>query len=646
MARRISGRAQEDRVGRAYDALSRMAPMLGIYASSYVGKKVRIIPHHQTETDGKNIFIRPPLALANQLDHSRSVCGLRDSDGSLVCEACATHENILTQLHHEIAHIIHGSFERYGSWKIYDDFGTAVARHLPDYMDTFHKIKNEMKSSATATAISLAGALHPHLGMVNMVNEDHRINSASYKVEEGYKKRIIDMSRDILENGVEGDDGSFSKWQDRDPDQQMMIAPLFYMQNLPIAKYFSDEIVEVVYSDKVSAILDGIADQPTSMHVLRDSVKLLALYREAGFFQQSSDPWDDMSDEDREALEAFLKMLRELFRGILGHSDHLGEKGDDIGETGTGAADDIEDPDDGTVAKIIQAKEFLDNTPGHIGGINIWKQDEGPCSGVSAHTIPKASEAIIGKAVAKSRVIFNMNARAHVHRNQKAGRIDARALGKRAWNEGDGRLFKSKTIPDKRNYEVLIGFDISGSTGSAPGGCLTRLEMLKFSACALADTMHRLGVDFSIYAHNTGRTPKRLRTDDWSSGFAMDIYTLKSVDEKWTEKVRSRVTSIGSAGSNLDGNTLQFYRKMLDRSRATDKILMYFTDGVMPGTNTAEELPILKSEIEQCRKRGYTLLGVGVYTDAPVRHGLPTVRVDTEADYPGVIDHLAKRLGV
>ena len=83
---------------------------------------------------------------------------------------------------------------------------------------------------------------------------------------------------------------------------------------------------------------------------------------------------------------------------------------------------------------------------------------------------------------------------------------------------------------------------------------------------------------------------------------------------------------------------------MCDRVQATDKIILYCTDGKMPAENHDEELEILQREIKICKQKGYTLLGVGIRTDSPVRHGLDTVQVDEHSDVVKVVRHLEKRL--
>ena len=644
MARRSKKKMdQQERLIRAYNAFSKMAPSLTQYAKSYTGKRIKVVPGPVTQTDGKLIEIRPPLALADQVDHRRSICGMRDISGRQMCEACRIRERVMTQLHHEIAHIAHGSFQRYTRHEVQVHLYDTVEKLFPNYMDTFRDvIYNKMESDDSIDSLPLAGQIHDHIAMVHLTCEDHRINTASYAREPALWRRMHDMSEDILFNGVEQDDGTKRMWQDSELDHQILIAPLFYMEGFDIRPHFDQTVVDCILSRESTVILDKIADDADSMINLIHSMKLLSIYRKHGFLTKNSEPRDKMTPEEQAAFDELMKLFRALLKSVFGHADKLGSKGDDTGETGSGSGNQDE-PDDGMVVKTITSMQHLDDVPGHLAGVNVFAPGQGPCAeGYYTEEIEKATESMIGHAVAKSRVAFGVNARAKTHRDQKSGKVDARNLGKRAWNEGDSRLFKSKTVPDKRDYEVLIGFDISGSTSSGYNG-VSRLHMLKYSVCALADTMARLGVDFSIYAHNTGYS--RGGYDPDTCGASMDIYTLKLPTERWTPDIRNRVGKIRSGGSNLDGNTLRYYRKQMDKSRATDKIIMYFTDGVMPGMASAEEIPTLKDEIKICQQRGYTLLGVGVFTDAPIRHGLPTVRVDSEADYPAVIDHLAKRLG-
>jgi hypothetical protein len=64
----------------------------------------------------------------------------------------------------------------------------------------------------------------------------------------------------------------------------------------------------------------------------------------------------------------------------------------------------------------------------------------------------------------------------------------------------------------------------------------------------------------------------------------------------------------------------------------------------MPLENFDEELVILREEILRYRQRQIVLAGVGVRTDSPKEHGLPTVIVESQADVIKVVEDLEQWL--
>lgn len=305
------------------------------------------------------------------------------------------------------------------------------------------------------------------------------------------------------------------------------------------------------------------------------------------------------------------------------------EENDDILSPQESDADGMEDD----MAKVVQAMWFLDRVPRNIAGIKVHGRGDGPAfdSMYSPDYLEKVPESVLGKAVSRARIAFGVNHRAEHHRNQKAGRIAPAVLGKRA-PLGDKRLFAKKVMPDKRSYAVVIGYDVSMSTHG------TNARLINESVQALAEVCSRIGIDFSIYCHST-------EGDGWSSeNMEVSITTVKGWKDRWDTKTKKLMASIGPVSGNLDGHTMQFYRKQLDVVQATDKILIYFTDGAMPASNYDEELEVLQEEIEVCKKRRYTLLGVGIRTNSPEEHGLETVEVDGARDVGKVVDLLQKKI--
>lgn len=242
-------------------------------------------------------------------------------------------------------------------------------------------------------------------------------------------------------------------------------------------------------------------------------------------------------------------------------------------------------------------------------------------------------ETVLQPALLKMRRAFTDNQRGSHLKNRRSGRVNSSALGKRAWS-GDDRLFQKNKLPGKKNYFVVIGMDISGSTVGM------NLALEKRAIMAQATMLDRVGIPFAIYAH----TGNYHNSHQGSKGFDLEIYHIKDPNEPWTDKEKERLENIKSSSANIDGHALEYLRKVCDGRTETDRIIMYYSDGKMPAENFKEELEILTSEIQTCKSKGYTLLGVGIRTDSPRQHGLDTVEVWTDEDLLKVITHLEKRL--
>lgn len=273
-----------------------------------------------------------------------------------------------------------------------------------------------------------------------------------------------------------------------------------------------------------------------------------------------------------------------------------------------------------------------DRLKSYLGATNATEAEYRHAVGIDVDL--EIPESIMGPALLATRRVFTDNATAQHQRNLRSGRINKKVLGRRAWNDDD-RLFAKKRLPGKRSYAVLIGIDVSGSTIGE------NLALAKRAAWAQAELCDRAGVDFAVYAHSASRKAGQIGR---GPGLHLDIYKIKDFHEAWDSKHQEAFLELGSDSENLDGHTLEFYRKRLDEVNATDKIILYYTDGKMPAANHDEELEILQREIQTCRMKKYTLLGVGIRTNSPIRHGLDTVQVDDDHDLKAVVMHLEKQL--
>ena len=244
---------------------------------------------------------------------------------------------------------------------------------------------------------------------------------------------------------------------------------------------------------------------------------------------------------------------------------------------------------------------------------------------------------ILESSLSKMRVVFSENDKSKTQANRRSGKINTRALGKRA-PVGDDRLFKKKAFPKKRDYAVLIMVDMSGSTAGE------RLTMEMNAVISQAELLSRMGIKFSVVAHSgtLSRDSVYDQYRPYAREYAFVKIVLKDWNEPWSSNQLEAAKNLFSYDCNLDGHALAYGRSEILKQRATDRLIMYYSDGQMPAENHDEELALLKKELKILSAQGVIVAGVGVNTDSPTKHGLPTVRLDSESDVPKVVDHLEK----
>jgi hypothetical protein len=291
----------------------------------------------------------------------------------------------------------------------------------------------------------------------------------------------------------------------------------------------------------------------------------------------------------------------------------------------------------------LQAAAF-DTQSRNLGGLHVY---EYPVMSVrwSNDSFPRftpddfvTSEAIMGPAVMKARLVFEDNVRSRKERNLKSGRVDARVLGKRA-PFGDERIMSKKRRPGKKSRFYAIGVDISGSTS-----WYERNARIKRAVMAQADLLHRVGVNFAIYGMTGGQDIHQLRGREY--GVPDDVWVLKvkGPEDPWSPATQQRLVDLQPVAENYDGHNIEFLRKVLDSRGETDRGIIYYTDGEMPAANRDEELVVLNDELRICRTKKYSLLAVGINTDSPRQYGLDTVQVDSDADITRVVEQLGRHL--
>lgn len=300
---------------------------------------------------------------------------------------------------------------------------------------------------------------------------------------------------------------------------------------------------------------------------------------------------------------------------------------------------------------IVQA-DYFDSPSRNIFGVNVHEYDKHIVENGTDRTAMlgwkdygnmggdiTVPDNVLAPALLRARIAFADNRKSKLTRNLKSGRVDAKVLARRVPVD-DQRLFGKKSQPGRKDYFVVIGLDISGSTSRG-----NLLQIIKRAAMAKAEMMHRLGVQFAVYAHSgsTHYAGRHFHVNEEHSA-DVDIFVVKAPNEAWSDKTRDRLRALCACAFNLDGHTLEFYRKVAEKATQTDKIILYYTDGAMPLENYSEELDILQREIRTCRQKRITLMGVAIKNNDPEAHGLETVRLDGIEDIGKVVKALETKL--
>ena len=246
--------------------------------------------------------------------------------------------------------------------------------------------------------------------------------------------------------------------------------------------------------------------------------------------------------------------------------------------------------------------------------------------------------------------------------NLDRGRLHGSKLAKVP--SGSRRVFRRVEKPAKRSYAVLIGVDMSGST-SGPVS-----EYLRLLAYGQATLLAKMGIPFCVVGH-TGHRYDPWEGDgdeEWGSEEMYEkvsamhgterpclatLQLAKNFAEPWDTTAKVALSSLQTSNANLDGITLRAYINMLLTQRATDRLLLYYTDGAMPAEDNDTQRSILRSECRRAKAmsklpdRRLHLVGVGVGTDSPKEYGMDTIRVDQNSGDEGiatVVEGLADRI--
>jgi len=386
---------------------------------------------------------------------------------------------------------------------------------------------------------------------------------------------------------------------------------------------------------------------------------------------------DDGPSEDEIADE-----VEKAMGGASGHPEGVPDETDFVppsaGAGGGGHSSASDEDYLNEIFKIaIQQMRDFDAPSNNVDSVHMRDVDDSISAGTYSHfytsTQARQSEmngttqiipGIVGPGVSRLRRIFDKNKAASFDRNRKRGRVAKRGLARKIVAKDD-RIFQKKTEATERDYFVVIMLDMSGSTrtdtlsrGQAwervrgSGRTLTSkdtfrypngevmmvFDAMKHLASHLGDMLDRLNVDFAVYGHTAGLD---YTATAGGSMISFDVAEIKGPGAPWGTPARHRLNALQGASGNLDGHAMEFCRKAMQESSATDKIVMYMSDGEMPAENYSEEEPILRRECKLIKAApDMHAVGLGIHCDSPKEYGLDTVVVNEAADIAAVIRKL------
>lgn len=326
--------------------------------------------------------------------------------------------------------------------------------------------------------------------------------------------------------------------------------------------------------------------------------------------------------------------VSELFAIFGGHAkpEDFDEDSDGSDKIATMVAENDNSEEEAEQIDVaIEQSAHFDHVSNELAGLNVWRwpDHQGIMAFGGGHyhedvQTDRPSGTLLAPALQKLRILFTENRKGAKLHNLKRGKVDPKKVGQR-FATNDPRMFRKRLEPGKKDYFVCIGFDVSGSTGGR------KLKLIKASVAAMGELMNKLGVKFAVYAHS-------------GSGDHVEIFEIKGPQQPWSPKVYEALDSIESFYANLDGHTLEYYRKIVQSRQETDKVLFFYTDGAL--NNIGEEYEVFTENVEILRQLGVATVGVevGVRSGMCEQLGMDTVRIDGAEDTRKVVDKLEECL--
>lgn len=284
--------------------LQRQIPALTKFARAVTRNptmEVRATPE-TPYTDGKVIYLRPPMRMGDNIPHSVGSCGRRDPVlRRQVCEACWLDDLLKGYLYHELAH------NAYGSLVIPTPAGRRPVIqlinewHPADVCD--HAADKVVDAIGAVTYLSVINEFDGRLVLLLNALEDIRVNALMMRERPGTRPMIEANYIDVLENGSENAYGDVVHWSSMPPDAQVCIGLMLLAGGYEEFLDRLDPSVQAVLQDDELANLASKVSTAEDAHELTGTV--VSIWRrlnDLGFVvvEKCQPTNEDATDEDSE----------------------------------------------------------------------------------------------------------------------------------------------------------------------------------------------------------------------------------------------------------------------------------------------------------------------------------------------------------
>lgn len=231
-------------------------------------------------TDGVKIYIRPPLGLGVSRTHERSLCGSRDDDGRMLCDACDKRELIDFSMFHEVSHVL---------FKSNRPMGDSGRRTYNKYVNLWHPKEacNHARGlrtspSDTMDCLNAASLLNGYLPLILNGFEDTRVNEMMFKDRVGLRRIFETHTHRILQSNMDLG-GIEYHCIDLPLDTQFVLGSMALSMDMHLPGLFVREIIGAMKDPEIVRICSLVKDANDPDEIFGLSYELFVRANELGY---------------------------------------------------------------------------------------------------------------------------------------------------------------------------------------------------------------------------------------------------------------------------------------------------------------------------------------------------------------------------